>query len=168
MVLAGCGGSHPSSASPGPAFPGTPAGAQARWLVHALGNWPIPDAAIRAHFAAAILATTSPADLNVSLAEWKQLGLVSVTSTRPDAVVFVVSVRGAQQFRVDLTVDAHGLINSATTQELAPTALPASVLPALAPGWVAQPVTFEAGGVTIYGTVVAVVGPSSGSGGRRS
>jgi len=26
------------------------------------------------------------------------------------------------------------------------------VLPALAPGWVAQPVTFEAGGVTIYGT----------------
>ena len=152
VVLAGCGGSHPSSASPGPAFPGTPAGVQARWLVHALGSWPIPDAAIRAHFGAAILATTSPADLNVSLAEWKQLGLVSVTSTRPDAVVFVVSVRGAQQFRVDLTVDAHGLINSATTQELAPTASPASVLPALAPGWVAQPVTFEAGGVTIYGT----------------
>jgi ORF 12 gene product N-terminal len=99
---------------------GCPGGAGRVW-----GSWPIPDAAIRAHFAAAILATTSPADLNVSLAEWKQLGLVSVTSTRPDAVVFVVSVRGAQQFRVDLTVDAHGLT---------------------------QPVTFEAGGITIYGT----------------
>ena len=33
-----------------------------------------------------------------------------------------------------------------------PTASPASVIPALAPGWVAQPVTFEAGGVTIHGT----------------
>ena len=103
-----CGGSHPSSASPGPAFPGTPAGAQARWLVHAIGSWPIPDAAIRAHFAAAILATTSPADLNTSLAEWKHLGLVSVTSTRPEAVVFVVSVRGAQRFRVDLTGHGRG------------------------------------------------------------
>ncbi len=53
---------------------------------------------------------------------------------------------------VNLTVDAHGLINGATTQELPPTASPASVIPALAPGWVAQPVTFEAGGVTTYGT----------------
>ena len=66
--------------------------------------------------------------------------------------MFVVSVRGAQRFRVDLTADAHGLIGTLTTQELPPTASPASVLPALAPGWVAQPVTFEAGGVTIYGT----------------
>jgi alpha-beta hydrolase superfamily lysophospholipase len=49
-------------------------------------------------------------------------------------------------------VDAHGLINGSTQQELPPTVSPASVLPALAPGWVAQPVTFEAGGVTIYGT----------------
>jgi uncharacterized protein len=152
VALAGCGGSHPSSASPGPAFPGTPAGAQARWLVQALGSWPIPDAAIRAHFAAPILATTTPADLNTSLAEWKHLGLVSVTSTGPDTVVFVVSVRGAQQFRVDLTVDAHGLISGATTQEVPSAVSPASMLPALAPGWVAQPVTFQAGGVTIYGT----------------
>ena len=39
---------------------------------------------------------------------------------------------------------------------------PASVLPALAPGWVAQPVTFEAGGVTIYGTYTH---PGSGAAG---
>jgi uncharacterized protein len=150
--LAGCGGSHPSSAAAGPAFPGTPAGVQAQWLLQALGSWPIPDAAIRSHFSPAILATTSPADLNVSLAEWKQLGLVSVASKQPDSVEFVVSIRRGQRFRVDLTVDTHGLISDATTQELAPTASPASVIPALAPGWVAQPVTFQAGGVTIYGT----------------
>jgi uncharacterized protein len=152
VVLAGCGGSQQSSAGPGPAFPSTPAGAQAQWLFQAIGSWPIPDAAIRAHFDAAYLAKNPPADLDTLLAEFKRLGLVSVTSTRPDSAVLVVSVRGAQRFRVDLTLDAHGLIGNITTQELAPTVSPASVLPALAPGWVAQPVTFEAGGVTIYGT----------------
>jgi hypothetical protein len=106
--LAGCGGSHLSSAGAGPAFPSTPAGVQARWLLQALGSWPIPDAAIRAHFAPAVLAATSPADLNVLFAEWKQLGLVSVTSKQPGSVEFVVSVRGGQRFRVDLTVDSHG------------------------------------------------------------
>lgn len=153
LLLAGCGSSPPSSAGPGPAFPRTPAGVQAQWLLHALGSWPISDAAIRAHFAAALLAKGSPAELNASLAKWKQLGLVSVTSKQPDSVQFVVSVRGGQRFRVDLTVDARGLIDASTTQEVAPTASsPASVIPALAPGWVAQPVTFEAGGITIHGT----------------
>ena len=74
VVLAGCRGSHQSSASPGPAFPGTPAGVQAQWLLQAIGRWPIPDAAIRAHFAAAVLAATSPADLNTSLAECDKEG----------------------------------------------------------------------------------------------
>jgi len=64
-----------------------------------------------------------------------------------------VSIRGGQRFRIVLTVDAHGLISSIQTREVAPAASsPASVIPALAPGWVAQPVTFGAGGVTIYGT----------------
>ena len=153
LLLAGCGSSHPSSASPGPAFPSTPAGVQAQWLLQALARWPIPAAAIRAHFAPALLAKGSPAELNASLEEWQQLGLVSVTSKQPNSVEFVVSVRGGQRFRVDLTVDAHGLIDGAPSQEVAPTASsPASVIPALAPGWIAQPVTFEAGGVTIHGT----------------
>jgi uncharacterized protein len=153
LLLAGCGGSHPSSAGPRPAFPSTAAGIQARWLLQALGSWPIPDTAIRTHFAPAFLAKGSPAELNASLAKWKQLGLVSVTSKQRNSVEFVVSVRGGQRFRVDLTVDVHGLIDGSTTQEVAPTASsPASVIPALAPGWVAHPVTFEAGGVTIHGT----------------
>ena len=153
LLLAGCGSSHPSSAGPGPAFPSTPAGVQAQWLLRALARWPIPAAAIRAHFAPTLLAKGSPAELNASLEEWQQLGLVSVTSKQPNSVEFVVSVRGGQRFRVDLTVDAHGLIDGAPSQEVAPTASsPASVIPALAPGWIAQPVTFEAGGVTIHGT----------------
>ena len=164
LLLAGCGSSHPSSAVPGPAFPRTPAGVQAQWLLQALESWPIPDAAIRAHFAAALLAKGSPAELNASLAKWKQLGLVSVTSKQPNSVEFVVSVRGGQRFRVDLTVDAHGLIDASTTQEVAPTApSPASVIPALAPGWVAQPVTFEAGGVTIHGTYTHPSGAAAGT-----
>ena len=133
-------------------FPGTPAGAQARWFFQALGRLPIPAAAIRAHFAPAFLAKAPPAAINATLAGAGQLRLVSVTSTRPNLVVFVMSVRGAQRFRVGLPVDAHGRIANIQAQPLAPTASPASVIPALAPGWVAQPVTFEAGGVTIHGT----------------
>jgi uncharacterized protein len=50
-------------------------------------------------------------------------------------------------------VNAHGLVSSLQTHEVAPTASSAaSVIPPLAPGWVAQPVTFTAGRVTIHGT----------------
>jgi dienelactone hydrolase len=131
---------------------GTPAGAQARWFFQALGRLPIPAAAIHAHFAPAFLAKAPPALINAKLAGAGQLRLVSVTPKQPNLVAFVVSIRGAQRFRVELPVDAHGRIASLQTQELAPTASPASVLPAPAPGWVAQPVTFDAGGVTIHGT----------------
>jgi predicted esterase len=136
----------------GPAFPATPAGAQARWFFQALGRLPIPAAAIRAHFAPAFLAKAPPAFINAKLAGAGQLRLLSVTSPRPNLVAFVISVRGAQRFRIGLPVDTHGRIAGILPQELAPAASPASVLPALAPGWVAQPVTFQAGGVTIHGT----------------
>ena len=152
VVLAGCGGSPASSAGSGSVFPGTPAGAQARWFFQALGRLPIPAAAIRAHFAPAFLAKHPPAAVNATLAGAGRLRLVSVTSTRPDLVAFVMSVRGAQRFRVELPVDAHGRITNIQDQELAPTVSSASMIPALAPGWVAAPVTFAAGGVTIHGT----------------
>ena len=152
LLLAGCGSSHPSSAAPGPAFPSTPAGVQAQWFFQAAGKPPIPAAAIRAHFDAAMLAKLPPDTVNALLIGFGQLGLMSVASTQPNSVVFVMSIRGGQRFRFDVTVDAHGLISNVTTQEVPPTASPASMIPALAPGWVAQPVTFEAGGVTIHGT----------------
>ena len=152
VLLAGCGGSPAPSAGSGSAFPGTPAGAQARWFFQALGRPPIPAAAIRAHFAPTVLASLPPAAINAMLTGVGQLRLVSVTSTRPNLVVFVMSVRGAQRFRIELPVDAHGQITNLQAQPLAPTASPASVIPAMAPGWVAAPVTFEAGGITIHGT----------------
>ena len=65
------------------------------------------------------------------------------------SLVFVVSVRGAQRFQVNLGVDARGLIANFSPQELVPTASPVTLIPALAPGWVAQPVTFDAGGVSL-------------------
>jgi hypothetical protein len=99
-----------------------------------------------------LLAKLPPAAVNAKLAGAGQLGLVSVEGKRPNSVEFVVSIRGAQRYRIDLTVDAHGLINDLGTQELVPTAPPESVIPAFAPGWAAQPVTFEAGGVAIHGT----------------
>ena len=152
LLLAGCGSAHPSSAPPGPAFPSTPAGVQAQWFFQAAGRLPIPAAAIRTHFAPAFLRQLPPDAVNVLLSGAGQLGLVSVASTRPNSAVFVISIRGGQRFRIDVTVDAHGLIDGIATQEVAPTASPASMIPALAPGWAAQPVTFEAGGVTIHGT----------------
>jgi hypothetical protein len=78
-------------------------------------------------------------------------------------VVFVMSVRGAQRFRIEVAVDTRGRITTLVPQELAPTASPASVLPALAPGWVAQPVTFGAAGVTIYGTYTHPRSAAAGS-----
>jgi len=156
LLLAGCGSSPRSSAAPGPAFPSTPAGVQARWLFQALGKSPISAAALRAHLAPALLGSATPAEVaevNASLAMWKQLGLVSAASTQPNSAAFVVSVRRGQRYRIDVTVNVHGLISNLKAQEVAPTASsPASVIPSLAPGWVAQPVTFEAGGVTIHGT----------------
>jgi len=153
LLLAGCGSSPSPSAGPKPAFPSTPAGVQARWLFQAVGKLPIPAAALRAHIAPALLGNMTPAEVNANFAKWRQLGLVSATSTQQNSAAFVVSVRGGQRYRIDLAVDAHGLISNMQTQEVAPTASsPASVIPVLAPGWVAQPVTFEAGGVTIHGT----------------
>ena len=164
VLLAGCGSSPRSSAGPGPAFPGTPAGVQAQWFFQAAQKPPIPAAAIRTHFDAALLAKLPPTAINALLAGAGQLGLVSVASTKPNSTVFVMSVRQGQRFRVELTVDAHGLISNIQPREVAPTASsPASVLPALAPGWVAQPVTFEAGGVTIHGTYTHPGGAAAGT-----
>ncbi len=156
LLLAGCGSSPRSSVAPGPTFPSTPAGAQAQWLFHAVAKLPIPAAALRAHLAPALLGSATPAavaEVNARLAMWQQLGLVSAASTQPNSAAFVVSVRGGQRYRIDVTVNAHGLISNMQTQEVAPAASsPARVIPSLAPGWVAQPVTFEADGVTIHGT----------------
>ncbi len=153
-VLAGCGGSHTATTASTSAgsFPNTPAGAQARWLLQAAASLPISDAAARAHFSQASLAHNRRAAINSALAVMQPLRLVSVKSSQPNLVVFVVTVRGAQPFEITVGVDARGLIANASIQPRTPTASPASVIPPLAAGWQAQPISFEAGGVRIYGT----------------
>ena len=151
--LAGCGSSQTASRSTGPAFPSTPAGVQARWLLQVPSRLPISLAEVRAHVSPAVLRDSTQAEVNSELAPFGKVHLVSVTSSRADSIVFVVSALGGQRFRIALTVDARGLIsNLPRPQELPPTASSASVIPPLASGWVAQQVTFDAGGVTIYGT----------------
>ena len=153
-VLAGCGSSHTTttaSTSTG-GFPSTPAGAQARWLLQAAASLPISNAAARAHFSQAYLAHNRPAALSSTLGVMQPLRLASVKSSQPNSLVFVATVRGAQPFQIKLGVNARGLIASASAQPLVPTASPASAIPPLPAGWEAQPVSFEAGGVRIYGT----------------
>jgi len=152
-VLVGCGSSQSASTAARPTFPSTPAGAQARWLLPAIDRQPISDAEVRAHFGQAILAEYTPAQVKEEFVGLGQLRLVSVTSSQPKTLVFVFSVRGAQRFQVRLGVDTHGLIDGLDVlREIPATGSPASVIPPLAAGWVAQPVTFQAGGVTIYAT----------------
>ena len=152
-VLAGCGSSQTGSTIAGQAFPSTPAGVQARWLLQAPSRLPISLAEARTHVSQVLLGNSTQAEINSDLGKFGLVHLVSVTSSRANSIVFVVSVRGGQRFRFALTVDARGLIsNLPAPQEIPPTASPASVIPPLASGWVAQPVTFQAGEVTIYGT----------------
>jgi uncharacterized protein len=154
LVLAACGGSQTSTTaltSPG-GFPSTPAGVQARWLLQAGASLPISNATARAHFSQAYLAHKPVAAINSDLATMQPLRLASVTSSQPNSLVFVTTVRRAQPFQITLGVDAQGLIASASIQARVPTASPASVIPPLPAGWEAQPVVFEAGAVRIYGT----------------
>jgi uncharacterized protein len=152
-VLAGCGSSQTGSTIAGPAFPSTPAGVQARWLLQAPSRLPISLAEARTHVSPVLLGNSTQAEINSDLGKFGLVHLVSVTSSRANAIAFLVSVRGGERFRFALTVDARGLIsNLPAPREIPPTASPASVIPPLASGWVAQSVTFQAGGVTIYGT----------------
>jgi uncharacterized protein len=152
-VLVGCGSSQSTSTTAGPTFPGTPAGAEASSLVQALNHLPLSEAWLRAHVSPAVLRKTTAAELNSGVIGVAQVRLVSVMSSQARSIAFVLSIRGGQRFRAGLTVDSKGLIASVAPMQALPSmASPQSVIPRLASGWVAQPVTFQAGGVTIYGT----------------
>ena len=83
------------SAAPGPATPtgtglskavsppGTPAGAQLRWLIAATAHLPMSDAQVRAHFDSAFLAQVSPAMLNQALQGASDVRLVSIEVNEP-------------------------------------------------------------------------------------
>ena len=106
-------GPSASAASTGPAktvvLPGTPAGAQLRWLI-AAARLPISDAQARAHFAAAYLAQISPAMLSQGLQG--MTGVVSIQFSEPSVLLAIISASGAfPRAQVYLTVDSAGLIS---------------------------------------------------------
>jgi beta-lactamase class A len=105
-----------TAASTGPAKavipPGTPAGAQLRWLIGALARLPLSDAQVRAHFDAAFLAQVSPAVLNQALETVVSVKLLSIQVSELSTLVASASTGGAvQQAQVWLTVDRRGLIS---------------------------------------------------------
>jgi Beta-lactamase enzyme family/ORF 12 gene product N-terminal len=105
-----------TAASTGPAKavipPGTPAGAQLRWLIGALARLPLSDAQVRAHFDAAFLAQVSPAGLNQALEAVVSVKLLSIQVSELSTLVASASTGGAvQQAQVWLTVDRRGLIS---------------------------------------------------------
>jgi dienelactone hydrolase len=110
-------------------LPNTPAGEQARWLFGAVTDLPIPAAEVTAHFDAAFLARIPPpaaASLNATFAGLTTLKLDSITTSTPDALVFVVTANGTE-LSVAISVDAQGLIDGL---RLSPaTSSPTSVAP---------------------------------------
>ena len=112
------------SAAPGPANPtgtglskavsppGTPAGAQLRWLIAAVAHLPMSGAQVRAHFDAPFLAQVSPAMLNQALQGATGVKLLSIQVSKPSALVAIVSTSGViPRAQVALAVDSQGLIS---------------------------------------------------------
>jgi Beta-lactamase enzyme family/ORF 12 gene product N-terminal len=91
--------------------PGTPAGAQLRWLMAELARLPLSDAQVRAHFDAAFLTQFNPAALNQMLEAAIRIDLVSIQVSQPSTLVANVLAGGGERAQVWLDVDSHGLIS---------------------------------------------------------
>jgi len=92
--------------------PGTPAGAQLRWLVAAMAHLPLSDAQVRAHFDTAFWTQVSPAMLNQALQAMVSLRLLSIRVSELSTVVADVAAGGSgPRAQVMLTVDRRGLIS---------------------------------------------------------
>ena len=113
-ATAACSGAVSTSTTTGTTttatLPATPPGAQARWLLGALGHQPVPAAAITAHFDQAFLAKIPPAQLTATLGRITSLRVDEVPESTSEFVVLFVTDNGQRQ-TVSLSVDAHGLIN---------------------------------------------------------
>jgi beta-lactamase class A len=114
LLAAACSSPGPATAGPVKAVipPGTPAGAQLRWLLAAVAHLPISGAQVRAHFDAAFLAQISPAMLNQGLQAATGVKLLSIQVSEPDTLIALVSTSGVlPRAQVALTVDSQGLIS---------------------------------------------------------
>ena len=114
LLAAACSSAGPATAGPVKTVnpPGTPAGAQLRWLIAAAAHLPISGAQVRAHFDAAFLAQVSPAMLNQGLQAATGVQLLSIQVSEPGTLIAIVSTRGVlPRAQVALTVDGRGLIS---------------------------------------------------------
>ena len=104
-------GSPPSARPAVP--PGTPAGAQLRWLIAAAAHLPLSDAQVRAHFDPAFLAQVSPTVINEALLqEAISIRLLAVKVSELSTVVAEVSTyHGNSRAQVLLAVDRRGLVS---------------------------------------------------------
>jgi len=93
--------------------PGTPAGAQLRWLIAAAAHLPLSDAQVRAHFDPAFLAQVSPTVINEALLqEAISIRLLAVKVSELSTVVAEVSTyHGTSRAQVLLAVDRRGLVS---------------------------------------------------------
>jgi hypothetical protein len=79
------------------ALPGTPPGAQARWLLGAIAHPPIPAAAITAHFDQFFLTKIPAAQLNAALAHVNGLRLDTVLTSTSEFVTLAVTDNGSRR-----------------------------------------------------------------------
>ena len=105
-----------AAASTGPAKavipPDTPAGAQLRWLIGAVGHLPVSSALVRDHFDIAFLAQVGPDVLNQTLQAMVGVKLLLIQASELSTVVAIVSADGAvPSAQILLTVDSRGLIS---------------------------------------------------------
>jgi beta-lactamase class A len=105
-----------AAASTGPAKavipPDTPAGAQLRWLIGAVGHLPVSSALVRDHFDIAFLAQVGPDVLNQTLQAMVGVKLLRIQASELSTVVAIVSADGAvPSAQILLTVDSRGLIS---------------------------------------------------------
>jgi beta-lactamase family protein/uncharacterized protein len=108
-------------------LPGTPPGAQARWLLGAIAHPPVPATAITAHFDQAFLTKIPAVQLTGTLARVAALRPDAVLASTSEFVTLAVSLN-RQPETVTLSVDAHGLING--LELAASTPQPALTIPA--------------------------------------
>jgi Beta-lactamase enzyme family/ORF 12 gene product N-terminal len=124
-TAAGCGSASPQRPSAAPvSFPRTPVGAQASWLFGAVKHAPIPTAQVTAHFDHTFLTQVTPAKLNDVLAQAGSLRLDSITTSQPDALVFVVTASGRTKLSVRMATDPQGRISGLVLAPASTTAMP--------------------------------------------
>jgi Beta-lactamase enzyme family/ORF 12 gene product N-terminal len=134
-------------------LPGTPPGAQARWLLGAIGHLPIPATAVTAHFDQAFLAQLPPSRLNADLAGVRSLRADSVVLSTSEFIILAVTANGQTPLDTTVTVDAHGLIDGLTLTK--PPAQPPTVVPAT---WAAVDSQIRAAAPQVRLLVAAVSG----------